>query len=288
MDAVLVLLMDDRVLSSNSWGFFGGGGAKREKLVKDVCSGLQTKLLPRSILGILLESKYREVKSSIIREVQLLFVILQETKGTYSRIKRVCETGLGIGSHCCNGLGIVSQCCKPQHVMNISNQYLENVALKINVKVGGRNADRPTIIFGGDVTHPQPREYSSPSISADVLKSLNSLLSYMSLLDWPQVTKYKALISAQPHRQEIIQDLYTTRTDPKRGVIHGALIRMEEGFETHWNEMQKKGQYFSKKLTVEVLERLWALEDLHSDDLKESLDEALETMKEKKQTTSRH
>ncbi|GKD57128.1 PAZ domain-containing protein, partial [Tanacetum coccineum] len=44
-------------------------------------------------------------------------------------------------------------------------------------------------------------------------------------MDWPQVTKYKALVSAQPHRQEIINDLYTTKTDPKRGIIHGGLIR---------------------------------------------------------------
>nr|GFB83224.1 PAZ domain-containing protein [Tanacetum cinerariifolium] len=44
-------------------------------------------------------------------------------------------------------------------------------------------------------------------------------------MDWPQVTKYKALVSAQSHRQEIINDLYTTSTDPKRGLIHGGLIR---------------------------------------------------------------
>lgn len=61
-----------------------------------------------------------------------------------------------------------------------SKQYLANVALKINVKVGGRNTflvdalsssiplfrDKPTIIFGADVTHPHPGEDSSPSIAA--------------------------------------------------------------------------------------------------------------------------
>nr|GEU52027.1 protein argonaute 5 [Tanacetum cinerariifolium] len=157
-------------------------------------------------------------KSAPGHHLQMLFVILHEAKGTYPRIKRVCETELGI----------VSQCCKPQHIMKMSNQYFENVALKINVKVGGRNTvlsatlngrlpyvtDRPTIIFGADVTHPQPGEDSSPSIAAVVAS-----------IDWPQVTKYKALVSAQPHRQEIINDLYTTSTDPKRGIIHGGLIR---------------------------------------------------------------
>lgn len=62
----------------------------------------------------------------------------------------------------------------------MSKQYLANVALKINVKVGGRNtvladavsrriplvSDIPTIIFGADVTHPHPGEDSSPSIAA--------------------------------------------------------------------------------------------------------------------------
>nr|GEW33143.1 PAZ domain-containing protein [Tanacetum cinerariifolium] len=36
---------------------------------------------------------------------------------------------------------------------------------------------------------------------------------------------YKAPVSAQPYTHEIISDLYTTSTDPKRGVIHGGLIR---------------------------------------------------------------
>lgn len=85
-------------------------------------------------------------------------------------IKRICETELGI----------VSQCCQPKQAQKLSKQYLENLSLKINVKVGGRNtvlndaiqrriplvSDRPTIIIGADVTHPQPGEDSSPSIAA--------------------------------------------------------------------------------------------------------------------------
>ncbi|CAK7343302.1 unnamed protein product [Dovyalis caffra] len=114
-------------------------------------------------------------------------------------IKRVCETELGI----------VSQCCQPKQARKCSPQYLENVALKINVKAGGKNtvledalnrripllSDTPTIIFGADVTHPQPGEDSSPSIAAIVAS-----------MDWPAVTTYRGLVSAQQHRQEIIQD----------------------------------------------------------------------------------
>ena len=89
-------------------------------------------------------------------------------------LKRICETDLGL----------VSQCCLTKHVFKMSKQYLANVALKINVKVGGRNtvlldaisrriplvSDRPTIIFGADVTHPHPGEDSSPSMQLYVIQ----------------------------------------------------------------------------------------------------------------------
>ncbi|XP_020258663.1 LOW QUALITY PROTEIN: protein argonaute MEL1-like [Asparagus officinalis] len=150
--------------------------------------------------------------------LQLLLIILPEISGSYGTIKRVCETELGL----------ISQCCLPKHVQACKPQYMENVALKINVKAGGRNtvlsdalnrrmpfvSDKPTIIFGADVTHPQPGEDSSASIAAVVAS-----------MDWPEVTKYKGLISSQPHRQEIIKDLYTTTQDSQKGIISGGMIR---------------------------------------------------------------
>jgi eukaryotic translation initiation factor 2C len=133
-------------------------------------------------------------------------------------LKKQCETVLGV----------VSQCCLTKHVYKMSKQYLANVALKINVKVGGRNtvlvdalsrriplvSDIPTIIFGADVTHPHPGEDSSPSIAAVVASQ-----------DWPEVTKYAGLVCAQTHRQELIQDLYKTWVDPQRGHCTGGMIK---------------------------------------------------------------
>ncbi|XP_052185277.1 protein argonaute 1-like [Diospyros lotus] len=64
------------------------------------------------------------------KELDLLIVILPDNNGTlYGDVKRICETDLGI----------VSQCCLTKHVFRMNKQYLANVALKINVKVGGRN-----------------------------------------------------------------------------------------------------------------------------------------------------
>ncbi|XP_003561331.2 protein argonaute 14 [Brachypodium distachyon] len=152
-------------------------------------------------------------------DLQLLIVILPDVTGHYGKVKKVCETDLGI----------VTQCLKPGKVYNAKKQYFENVALKINVKAGGRNtalqqalsrqtplvSDRPTIIFGADVTHPAAGEDSSASIAAVVAS-----------MDWPEITKYKAVVSAQPPRQEIIQELFWTGKDPEKGTpVHGGMIR---------------------------------------------------------------
>jgi eukaryotic translation initiation factor 2C len=115
--------------------------------------------------------------------LDLLVAILPDSNGSlYGDLKKHCETVLGV----------VSQCCLTKHVYKMSKQYMANVALKINVKVGGRNtvlvdaltrriplvSDIPTIIFGADVTHPHPGEDSSPSIAA-----VSSLLTRFFLSD---------------------------------------------------------------------------------------------------------
>ncbi|KAJ4782298.1 Argonaute family protein [Rhynchospora pubera] len=153
------------------------------------------------------------------KELELLLAILPDNNGSlYGDIKRICETDLGL----------ISQCCLTKHVFKISKQYLANVSLKINVKMGGRNtvlldaiswkiplvSDIPTIIFGADVTHPETGEDSLPSIAAVVASQ-----------DWPEVTKYAGLVCAQAHRQELIQDLYKTWHDPQRGTVTGGMIR---------------------------------------------------------------
>ncbi|KAI4317903.1 hypothetical protein L6164_025732 [Bauhinia variegata] len=153
------------------------------------------------------------------KELELLLAILPDNNGSlYGDLKRICETELGL----------ISQCCLTKHVFKITKQYLANVSLKINVKMGGRNtvlldaiscriplvSDIPTIIFGADVTHPENGEDSSPSIAAVVASQ-----------DWPEVTKYAGLVCAQAHRQELIQDLYKTWHDPVRGTVSGGMIR---------------------------------------------------------------
>lgn len=138
---------------------------------------------------------------SVAIYLELCYIYIYDSTTFTGKIKRVCETEIGI----------VSQCCLPKHASRPNKQYLENVALKINVKVsvsvslalsfvfvhacrnvivlcfflleqvGGRNtvlerafvrngipyvSEVPTIIFGADVTHPPPGEDSASSIAA--------------------------------------------------------------------------------------------------------------------------
>ncbi|CAN0916560.1 Protein argonaute 5 [Linum grandiflorum] len=169
----------------------------------------------------LLEQALADVNNQAIElktPLQLLIIILPDQSGSYGTIKRICETELGI----------VSQCAQPKQISKGSMQYLENLSLKVNVKLGGRNSvltdaiakriplltDRPTIIFGADVSHAPPGEDSFPSIA-----------SVVASMDWPEVTKYRGVVSAQRTREEIILDLYTERVDPGKGIIHGGMIR---------------------------------------------------------------
>ncbi|KAF9624280.1 hypothetical protein IFM89_009188 [Coptis chinensis] len=62
-------------------------------------------------------------------------------------------------------------------------------------------SEKPTIIFGDDVTHPSPRADSSPSITA------------------------RFGLGVTPSRQELIQDLYSLVEDPQKGTSHARMIR---------------------------------------------------------------
>jgi hypothetical protein len=72
-------------------------------------------------------------------------------------------------------LGLIYQCCSEKLVLETKSEYLWSLSLKINVNVRGRNtvlydaiflvSDKPTIIFGADVTYPNRGDHSSSSIT---------------------------------------------------------------------------------------------------------------------------
>ncbi|XP_043691980.1 protein argonaute 7-like isoform X2 [Telopea speciosissima] len=150
----------------------------------------------------LLESKLKKIHRASSRNLQLLICVMERKHKGYADLKRIAETGVGV----------VTQCCLYPNLAKLGSQFLANLALKINAKVGGCTValynslpsqvprlfelDDPAIFMGADVTHPHPLDDSSPSIAA-VVGSMN----------WPAANKYISRMRSQTHRQEIIQDL---------------------------------------------------------------------------------
>ncbi|XP_010499677.1 PREDICTED: protein argonaute 2 [Camelina sativa] len=117
----------------------------------------------------------------------------------YKTLKWVAETKLGLVTQCFL-TGSASRGGR------ISDQYLANLALKMNAKVGGSNVelmdntfsffhkDDGVMFIGADVNHPAARDKMSPSIVAVV-----------GTLNWPAANRYAARVIAQPHRKEEIE-----------------------------------------------------------------------------------
>ncbi|PIN05276.1 Translation initiation factor 2C (eIF-2C) [Handroanthus impetiginosus] len=161
---------------------------------------------PMHVLGNpkLLESKLKKIHKAAFNNLQLLICVMERKHKGYADLKRIAETSIGI----------VSQCCLYSNLGKLSSQFLANLALKINAKVGGCTValynplpsqiprifrqDDPVIFMGADVTHPHPLDDFSPSVAA-VVGSMN----------WPAANKYVSRMRSQTHRQEIIQDLST-------------------------------------------------------------------------------
>ncbi|PFH51130.1 hypothetical protein AMATHDRAFT_75110 [Amanita thiersii Skay4041] len=131
---------------------------------------------------------------------RLILVLLSSgDKHVYSGLKRLCDTKLDIATVCVHSSKIRRE--KGQL------QYFANVALKVNMKLGGMNhsLDRnsmswlkqePTMIAGIDVTHPGPGSVKeTPSIAA-VVASIDG-----------NYAQYPASMEIQKSKQEMVENL---------------------------------------------------------------------------------
>ncbi len=133
-------------------------------------------------------------------KLSLLFIVLPEANiPLYKRIKTLCDKDYGIHTIC----AVASKLAKDRG----RDQYMANVALKFNLKLGGINQrvenkslgiidQDKTMVVGIDVTHPQPGSSSkAPSVSA-MVASMDRFLG-----QWP------ATLRIQNARQENVDDL---------------------------------------------------------------------------------
>lgn len=149
-----------------------------------------------SILQKLLKNV--EEESSKIAEGKLQLIVCPMTKKDpgYKNLKWVSETQIGV----------LTQCCLSGQANKGNDQYLANLCLKINAKLGGNNfelggtgnpthfhAEDHVMFIGADVNHPAPMNSSCPSIAAVV-----------GTVNWPSANKYAARVNPQTHRCERI------------------------------------------------------------------------------------
>jgi len=132
--------------------------------------------------------------------LDLLFIVLPEANiPLYKRIKTLADKDYGLHTICSVG----SKLAKDRG----RDQYIANVALKFNLKLGGTNQvvenknlgiidQNKTMVVGIDVTHPSPGSASNaPSVSA-MVASVDKTLG-----QWP------ATLRIQRARQENVDDL---------------------------------------------------------------------------------
>lgn len=163
------------------------------------------------------EKMFEEIKNKLPGQPEFLLCLLPERKncdlyGPWKR-KNLSE------------MGIVTQCIAPTRV---NDQYLTNVLLKINAKLGGLNSmlviERstmiplvskvPTIILGMDVSHGSPGQSDIPSIAAVV-----------SSREWPLISRYRAAVRTQSPKVEMIDSLFKRVSDTEdEGIMREVLL----------------------------------------------------------------
>ncbi|KAI1429223.1 RNA interference and gene silencing protein [Xylaria sp. FL1777] len=130
---------------------------------------------------------------------KLVLVIIPEAEMTvaYNRVKYICDVKEGF----------LNVCVLDSKFSRANPQYLANVGLKFNLKLGGRNhaldpsklgfiGQKKTMVVGIDVTHPAPGSSSNAPSIAGVVASVDEWLGQMP-----------ADIRIQPARQEMVVDL---------------------------------------------------------------------------------
>ncbi|KAK6945508.1 Piwi domain [Dillenia turbinata] len=126
--------------------------------------------------------------------LQILICVMSQRDNGYKTLKWICETEMGL----------VTQCCLSGSANEAKDQYLANLAMKINAKLGGSNVELLerlprfesagfVMLIGADVNHPAPHNKTCPSIAAVV-----------ATVNWPAATRYAARLRPQEHRKESI------------------------------------------------------------------------------------
>ncbi|XP_052202426.1 protein argonaute 2-like [Diospyros lotus] len=157
----------------------------------------QTNMRPFSDINMLRDVLYDVVTEGATRcqgRLQIIVCVMAGVDPGYKFLKWLSETQIGV----------VTQCCLSKHASQARDQYLANLALKINAKLGGSNTELVdplprfegeghVMFVGADVNHPPASNKTCPSMAAVV-----------ATVNWPAANRYAARICPQFHRKEHI------------------------------------------------------------------------------------
>ncbi|GAB7346160.1 hypothetical protein MBLNU457_4905t1 [Dothideomycetes sp. NU457] len=182
-----------RFISSFVTAYEGHGGkvASREPVIVHPAS---------QDVGEIVGQAWQKIGNHFTQRPQMIVFMLQD-KNTivYGRIKKSCECRFGV----------VSQCVQYQQVQKCQAQYISNVLMKFNAKLGGSTARavgpttaqgifrEPTMIVGVDISHPAPSGQSADSEKMSTLAMTVSLDRYC--------TRYSAMVNSNGYRVEMVQ-----------------------------------------------------------------------------------
>ncbi|CAG8587767.1 28631_t:CDS:10, partial [Racocetra persica] len=148
----------------------------------------------------LVVQEYNNARNHLKNDLQLmLFILPDDDEKRYRAIKYTADTVLGVPS----------QCVQVDKVGRTNKQYCANIALKMNLKLGGINqsledaeiplfAKEPVLLLGADVTHPTGGR-AGPS-------NMPSICAVVGSLD-RQGGRFTPKLESQKTRQEKIENM---------------------------------------------------------------------------------
>ena len=127
----------------------------------------------------------------------MVFILPRKNTENYQRLKRCADLEWGT----------VSQCVQAAHVKKNADQYIGNVLMKINAKLGGHSFKAmpiasqtatngryfkvPTMVIGADVSHPGPGSLGASMAAITVSMDRDAI-------------RYGAAVQSNGHRLEMI------------------------------------------------------------------------------------
>jgi len=155
---------------------------------------------PSQDIAAIVEAAWNKTGNQFQQRPQILVFILQDKNSVvYGRIKKSCECRYGV----------VSQCVQWPHVQKCQPQYISNVLMKFNAKLGGSTAravgpktaqgifKEPTMVVGVDISHPAPSGQGADNEKMSTVAMTVSMDRYC--------TRYSAQVNSNGFRVEMVQ-----------------------------------------------------------------------------------